>query len=417
MFCGRCGWKNKQHASYCLDCGLKLHETQDKSDKKLRYLIISCSVVLLSIMGVAYSSFSSSFTLPKEGFVSASGNTDMSTNDKTDLIKETLPRVYTVSIDDRMGSAFLFDDKGSVVTSAHLVAGFTDVWLTDYTGRITTGRVIGISEEYNVALLEVVEYAGKTPLKLDRELSRIGTKVIAFGSPLGWNNTASIGYLTGIDRDFDAGYHYEDIYQFDAQTSPGSSGGPLLDADTGKVIGINTAFLTEDNSIGFSIPSKNMYAQLEQWASSPMPREEVAKVKPYEDILDDSFEFDYGGNYTFDEVTLKDFAEDYLELYEMAVEFGDFFYIENLLKPVSKANEELMAHISEFKGKEMRFDFISGKALNVLIENNQAIVSVSEEFKLVETNGETTSINRERDYTIEMDRYGNYLITDFSLYD
>lgn len=290
MFCGRCGWNNEQHASYCLDCGLKLIENQVKSNKKMRYFIITCSVMLLSIMGVTYSIFATSATNSIEAVVNASGIPDVSANDKNEMIKEIQSRVYTISTEEGFGSGFLFDEKGSVVTSASVVAGFTEVWLTDYMGHITTGRVIGISEEHDLALLEVFEYIGKPPLVMDKEISEIGTKVIAFGSPLGLDNSASIGYLTGMDRDFEAGYHYEDIYQFDAQTSPGNSGGPLLDANTGKVIGINTAFLTEDESIGFSIPSHSMNAQLEQWVSSPMSREEVAKVEPYEDVFDESNE-------------------------------------------------------------------------------------------------------------------------------
>jgi len=417
MFCGRCGSNNEQHASYCLDCGLKLHETQVKSNKLPKYLIIICSAMLLTIMGVVYSLFLSSLTTPKEGVESADGNSGVSMIDKTEMIKEIQPIVYTVSIDDRIGSAFLFDDKGMVVTSAHVVAGFTDVWLRDYTGRITTGQVIGISEEYDVALIEVVEYAGKKPLEMEKEKSEIGTKVIAFGSPYGFDNTASIGFLSGMDRDFDEGYHYEDIYQTDAQTSPGNSGGPLIDAGTGKVIGINTRFLSEDESIGFSIPSYAVNAQLEQWASSPMPREEVAKVEPYEEILDSTFEYVYGSDSIFDENDLKDFAEEYLELYKMSVEYGDFFYIEDILKPNSNASEKLQIHIGEFKGKDVKLDFITFKATNVVIENNHAIVSVMEEYKIIEPNGGTTDIERERDYTIEMNVYGNYLITDFSMYD
>ena len=417
MFCRRCGWNNEQHASYCWDCGQELIENQVKSNKKMRYFIITCSVLLLSIMGVAYSIFSTSATLSKELSVSASGYPDVSANDKNEMIKEIQSRVYTISTEAGFGSGFLFDEKGSVVTSAHVVAGFTEVWLTDFKGHITTGRVIGISEENDLALLEVFEYIGKTPLEMDKEISEIGTKVIAFGSPLGLENSASIGYLTGMDRDFDAGYHYEDIYQFDAQTSPGNSGGPLLDANTGKIIGINTAFLTEDESIGFSIPSHSMYAQLEQWVSSPMSREEVAKVEPYEDVFDESIEYAYEDDYIFDEITLKDFAEDFMDDYEMAVEHGNFNFIEDSVKPESHAHEKLKAHISEFKGKDVRFNFISGKALNVVIENEHAIVTVAEEFNIVEPNGETTSFNRERSYTIVMAQYGYYLITELSMYD
>ncbi|HLG26719.1 MAG TPA: hypothetical protein VI423_02945 [Paenisporosarcina sp.] len=103
--------------------------------------------------------------------------------------------------------------------------------------------------------------------------------------------------------------------------------------------------------------------------------------------------------------------------YEMAVEHGNFNFIQDRFKPESHAHEKLKAHISEFKGKDVRFNFISGKALNVVIENEYAIVSVTEEFNIVEPNGETTSLNRERSYTIVMVRNGYYLITEFSLYD
>ncbi|MGE6487539.1 S1C family serine protease [Paenisporosarcina sp. NPDC076898] len=413
MFCVRCGLKNEQHAKHCFDCGLKLQATQVKSKTKIKYFIITLSVVLLSILGLALNTFFSSTTMSEASIGLASENIDVTENDKTDLIKEIQPSVYTISTETGMGSGFLFDEKGSVVTSAHIVAGFTEVWLRDFMGHITTGRVIGISDEFDVALLEVVEYKDKKPLVMDKKISEIGTKIIAFGSPYGFDNSASIGYVAGMDRDFDAGYQYEDLYQFDAQTSPGSSGGPLVDANTGKVIGINTAFLTEDESIGFSIPAHAMYAQLEQWASSPMSREEVAKFKPHEDLFDESFEYAYEDDYEFDEVTLKDFAEDFLVDYESAVEYGNFAFIEERVEPGSIAYEELKPHIVEYKGKEVRFNFIASKALNVVIENDHALVCVQEEFNLIEPDGKTTTIKRERDYTIVMDQYGYYSITDF----
>ncbi|MDX1699355.1 MAG: hypothetical protein R3250_01995, partial [Melioribacteraceae bacterium] len=97
MFCRRCGWNNEQHASYCLDCGQELIENQVESNKKMRYFIITCSVMLLSIMGVAYSIFSTSAILSKELSVSASGYPDVSANDKNEMIKEIQSRVYTIS--------------------------------------------------------------------------------------------------------------------------------------------------------------------------------------------------------------------------------------------------------------------------------------------------------------------------------
>ena len=94
----------------------------------------------------------------------------------------------------------------------------------------------------------------------------IGTEVIALGSPQGLENSASIGYLTGINRTIDMDFSYENVYQVDAQIDQGSSGGPLLDAKTGKVIGINSLLYTKNNSFAFSIPMHSMIDLLDSWA-------------------------------------------------------------------------------------------------------------------------------------------------------
>jgi hypothetical protein len=103
--------------------------------------------------------------------------------------------------------------------------------------------------------------------------------------------------------------------------------------------------------------------------------------------------------------------------YESAVEYGNFAFIEDRVEPNSVAYEELKPYLARFKGKDVRVNLIAGKALKVLIENEHAVVSVQEEFNIIEIDGKTTSIKRERDYTIVMDQYGYYLITDISLYD
>ena len=159
--------------------------------------------------------------------------------------------------------------------------------------------------------------------------------------------------------------------------------------------------------------------QISSWIKPFSIRKQKAAsiVEPYEDVFDESIEYAYEDDYMFDEITLKDFAEDFMDDYEMAVEHGNFNFIQDSVKPESHAHEKLKAHISEFKGKDVRFNFISGKALNVVIENEHAIVTVAEEFNIVEPNGETTSFNRERSYTIVMAQYGYYLITELSMYD
>src|SRR5690606_26044522 len=160
--------------------------------------------------------------------------------DKPAIIKDTQQKVYTILTEGGQGSGFLFHQSGLVATNAHVVAGFTDVIVRNINGQDQPGTVVGISDESDIALIKVDAFAGIDPLESEMNPTDVGTEVIALGSPSGFENTATIGYLTGIDRDFEQEFIYEDIYQIDAPIAPGSSGGPLVDASTGKVIGINS---------------------------------------------------------------------------------------------------------------------------------------------------------------------------------
>lgn len=186
---------------------------------------------------------------------------------KTELIKETQQKVYTVLTGSGMGSGFLYNESGMVVTNAHVVVGFTDVMLRNVDGEEFPGKVIGISDVEDIALIYVEAFEGDVPLATEMEETPVGTEVIALGSPKGLENTASIGYLIGVDRDFSSDYQYEDIYQIDAQIAPGSSGGPLVDTKSGRVIGINSLGYTEGNAFGFSIPLYSVMDSLDAWAN------------------------------------------------------------------------------------------------------------------------------------------------------
>ena len=115
----------------------------------------------------------------------------------------------------------------------------------------------------------------------------IGLEVIALGSPRGLENTASIGYVTGLNRDISGDYQYEKVFQIDAQVSPGSSGGPLLDGISGKVIGINSAVLIADQSIAFSIPLYSVNQQLKMWSQNPMTADAVRATFAFYDEYQD----------------------------------------------------------------------------------------------------------------------------------
>lgn len=197
---------------------------------------------------------------------------------KTEIIKAAQEKVYTIKTDSAYGSGFLYTNSGAVVTSAHLVLGFYKVLVRDNMGNEEAGRVIGVSEVSDIALIQVDAFDGTAPLAIEAEPAEVGTEVIALGSPSGFENTASTGYLTGLDRNFEQDFMYEDLYQIDVQMALGSSGGPLIDAATGKVIGINSLLLVESDGMGFSIPMHTVDSQLTEWAANPMSEEQVQEV-------------------------------------------------------------------------------------------------------------------------------------------
>jgi hypothetical protein len=192
--------------------------------------------------------------------------------DLKEIIHETQKLVVQVELDNgSLGSGFLYNDQGDVVTNAHVVAGATDVQVTMSDNREFAGKVIGISESTDVAVVRVDGLKGTPPLKVSREtISEVGDEVLALGSPLGFQNTVTTGIISGVNRDFELPpFYYEDMYQISAPIAPGNSGGPLIDRKTGEVIGINSAS-AEQGSIGFSIPLPNVIALIEGWSEKPM---------------------------------------------------------------------------------------------------------------------------------------------------
>jgi hypothetical protein len=189
-----------------------------------------------------------------------------------EIIHETQKLVVQVELENgSLGSGFLYNDQGDVVTNAHVVAGATDVQVKTTDNREFAGKVIGISESTDVAVVRVDGLKGTEPLKVSREtLAEVGDEVLALGSPLGFQNTVTTGIISGLNREFELPpFYYKDMYQISAPIAPGNSGGPLINRKTGEVIGINSAS-AEQGSIGFSIPLPNVIALIEGWSKNPM---------------------------------------------------------------------------------------------------------------------------------------------------
>ncbi|WP_338145776.1 S1C family serine protease [Streptomyces scabichelini] len=173
-----------------------------------------------------------------------------------------LPSVVSVQTDDGQGSGFVFDERGRILTNAHVVAGSSEVSIELQDGRRLRADVLGDDPANDVAVLEPETARGLRAADLaNGARPGVGDTVLAIGSPLGLSGTVTSGIVSALDRSVRLGEGGERrrALQTDASINPGNSGGPLVDAD-GRVIGINTAIATLDQQrggsigIGFAIP-------------------------------------------------------------------------------------------------------------------------------------------------------------------
>jgi len=157
-----------------------------------------------------------------------------------------------------LGSGFIIDAKGIVVTNNHVIQGAEDIMVTVNGEKEYEAKIIGADPLSDLAVLEIQSKDKFVPVKFgDSDKSRIGDWVIAIGNPYGFGGTVTAGIISARNRSIGLS-RYEDYIQTDASINQGNSGGALFDMN-GDVIGINTAILGQSGSIGigFSIPSNS----------------------------------------------------------------------------------------------------------------------------------------------------------------
>lgn len=156
-----------------------------------------------------------------------------------------------------IGSGFIIDPSGEVLTNAHVVAQADRVTVTLKDGRVVEGKVQGADEVTDLAVVKI-NGGGNLPVApLGNSANvQVGDWAIAVGNPLGFDNTVTLGIVSTLKRSSaQVGIPDKrlDFIQTDAAINPGNSGGPLLN-DRGEVIGINTAIRPDAMGIGFAIP-------------------------------------------------------------------------------------------------------------------------------------------------------------------
>lgn len=168
-----------------------------------------------------------------------------------------------------IGSGFIIDKGGIVVTNNHVVGNAKEITVTLKDGSELPATLLGADEKTDLAVLRIETDAALPAVAWgDSDKTRVGDWVLAVGNPFGLGGTATVGIVSARGRDIGAG-PYDDFIQVDAPINSGNSGGPLFDQD-GRVIGVNTAIFSPNGGnvgIGFAIPAelaKHVIAQLEE---------------------------------------------------------------------------------------------------------------------------------------------------------
>jgi serine protease Do len=168
-----------------------------------------------------------------------------------------------------LGSGFLIDDNGDILTNQHVVDGGAHFTVEFSDKSIAEATLVGTDPETDLALIHVDKHPALTPLQFaDSDHLRVGDPVIAIGDPYGVGQTVTSGVISARGRSL-GNSSYVDYLQTDAPINEGNSGGPLLDY-SGQVVGVNSAIFSPSGGnvgIGFAIPSNTAHEVVQQLKS------------------------------------------------------------------------------------------------------------------------------------------------------
>jgi serine protease Do len=172
-----------------------------------------------------------------------------------------------------LGSGFVIDSAGLIVTNNHVIADADEINVTLHDNNSYKAKVVGRDTKIDIALLKIEPRQPLTAVQFgDSDKMRIGDWVLAIGNPFGLGGTVTAGIISARARDINAG-PYDDFLQTDASINRGNSGGPMFNMN-GEVVGINTAIFSPSGGsigIGFAIPStmaRNVIADLQKFGKT-----------------------------------------------------------------------------------------------------------------------------------------------------
>ncbi len=187
-------------------------------------------------------------------------------DDISEFYRRLVPRRPSYAI----GSGFIVDKSGYILTNYHVVDDASKITVRLQSGEEFAAKIVGIDEETDVAVLKIDAGRELPFIKLaNSDAAQIGDWVLAIGSPFGLAQTVTAGIVSQVQRETPYASSFQKFIQTDAAINRGNSGGPLVNMD-GEVIGINSQIATSTgdyNGIGFALPSNdaaNVYRQIVQ---------------------------------------------------------------------------------------------------------------------------------------------------------
>jgi S1-C subfamily serine protease len=185
------------------------------------------------------------------------------------IVENVQPSVVTILTDSGVGSGVVFAAEGLILTNEHVVRGNTDVEVAFADGQRVAGTVKATDAISDLALVEA-KRTGLPAAKFQSDLPRVGELAVVIGSPLGFENTATAGIISGLHREIPgsaaSSQSLVDLIQTDAAISPGNSGGAVVNS-RGEVIGISEAYIPPQSgavALGFAIPAATAVRVAEQ---------------------------------------------------------------------------------------------------------------------------------------------------------
>jgi putative serine protease PepD len=196
-------------------------------------------------------------TTPTTKDSSSSSAPATATDEPAEAVAKTLsPAVVQIETDQGLGSGFIYDTDGHIMTAYHVVNGSDTVTIRLADGSVQKGKVLGSDAGTDVAVVKINGSANLPVAKLALDDVQVGQTAIAIGSPFGLDQTVTAGIISAVGRSMDTPGGAIPMLQTDAPINPGNSGGALANRN-GEVIGINDSIESQSGSnagVGFAIP-------------------------------------------------------------------------------------------------------------------------------------------------------------------